>query len=86
MLTILRQPRGVDRECAAVSSQGFESAGFPKRSAILEQPLQKREQGHECRQHHRCKHHLNEGEAGLVFAKKPTCDNAANPQALKIRD
>jgi hypothetical protein len=55
------------------------SAGFPKRSAIFEQALPKHQQGHESCQHQRCDHHLNNRETGRVLAKKPACNNSANP-------
>jgi hypothetical protein len=43
--------------------------------------LPKHEQGYESREHQRCKHHLNDRETGRVFAKKPTCNNAARSVA-----
>ena len=68
----------------AVEQAPRESAalGFPKRSAIFHHRLPKYEQRHDGRQHKRCKPHLNKYEAGRVFTKKPSCDNATNPQEL----
>jgi hypothetical protein len=70
-----------DRPTAAIMRNSA-SAGFPNRSAIFQQALPKHEQGHESRQHQRCDHHLNNGETGRVFAKKPASDNSADPQQL----
>jgi hypothetical protein len=56
---------------------------FPKGPAVFDQRLPEYDQGHESRQHKRCKTHLNKHETGRIFfAKKPTCHNAANSQKL----
>src|SRR3954465_8453165 len=56
------------------------SAGLPMRPPIFNQRLPKYDQGQKSRQHQRCEHHLNDREAGRVFAKKPTCNKTATTE------
>ncbi len=55
---------------------------FPERPAIFRQRLPEYDQGHKSRQHQCCKTHLDNSVTERVFAKKPTCNNAANSQEL----
>ncbi len=50
------------------------------RPPIFNQRLPKYDQRQKNRQHQRCEHHLNDREAGRVFAKEPTCNKAASTQ------
>jgi len=50
------------------------------RPPIFNQRLPKYDQRQKGRQHQRCEHHLDDRETGRVFAKKPTCNNAAGTQ------
>jgi hypothetical protein len=63
-------------------NRGHTVLNYPKRSAILDQRLPEYEQGHDCCQHKRCEPHLNERETRCVFAKKPSCNDAAYSQEL----
>src|SRR3954463_938716 len=56
------------------------SAGLPMRPPIFNQRLPKYDQRQKSRQHQRCEHHLNDREAGRVFAKKPPCNKAASTE------
>ena len=57
---------------------GGAALSFSKRPAIFDQRLPEHNQGYESCQHKSCKTHLNKRETGRVFAKKPSCNNAAN--------
>ena len=50
------------------------------RPPIFNQRLPEYDQRQKSCQHQRCEHHLNDRETGRVFAKKPTCNNAACTQ------
>jgi hypothetical protein len=51
---------------------------------IFNQRLPKYDQRQKGRQHQRCEHHLDDCETDRVFAKKPTCNNAASCLCRKL--
>jgi hypothetical protein len=71
---------GVDKKSESSPLYIARSAGFPDRPPIFNQSLRKYDQDHESRQRQGCEHHLNDRETGRVFAKKPTCNEAASTQ------
>src|SRR4051812_9742526 len=75
MIPLAAHPASASRLPAACVS-----AGVSMRPPIFKQRLPKYNQRQKSRQHQRCEHHLNDREAGRVFAKKPACNKAASTQ------